>query len=223
MKREKKIPVIYDGLDTTRAGTELCLVIDKHGGVFKFDSPSLVTIVKDAIYQMWPNFDKFDDWGQNNHAQVCTLHSQLFRTNAPKGSDPILMRVYVWKKLIEGAQDRTTGAGNPVSKTKTGRVSTIGSRVYELILPLPDHQIRTYQALACLKIITEESRPFKVGEHVDPISHSATDTLRYRITEDDLRKKVIERAAELKTKQDPWRIFQYYRPQLIAAKLIRHD
>lgn len=42
-------------------------------------------------------------------------------------------------------------------------------------------------------------------------------------TEAQLRAKVAERAEELKTRQDPWRIFQYYRPMLVKAGVIAHN
>lgn len=35
------------------------------------------------------------------------------------------------------------------------------------------------------------------------------------VSEEKLREIAAQRAEELKTKQDPWRIFQYYRPRLI--------
>jgi hypothetical protein len=55
------------------------------------------------------------------------------------------------------------------------------------------------------------------------IFEDSMDTEKHTISEKDLKDAVIKRAAELKTRQDPWRIFQYYRPQLIQAKLIRHS
>ena len=42
-------------------------------------------------------------------------------------------------------------------------------------------------------------------------------------TEAKLREVVQARAQELKTKQDPWRIFQYYRPQLVKLGFIAHN
>lgn len=225
MKRPVKIPAIYAGLTTTREGTELCVVIDKQGAVFKFDSPSKVMIVKEAIVYMWGNFDQFDDWADKNHSQFTNIHSQVFKSAVPKTTDVIIARVYLWKKLLEGATNRTT-AGDPTRQATShvpGRRSSIGTRMYEVIQGAPACPIHTYQAVACYKIIVEEARPTKVGEHVDTVTKEAVPTIKYLISEADLRDRVIARAAELKTKQDPWRIFQYYRPQLIAAKLIRHD
>jgi len=40
------------------------------------------------------------------------------------------------------------------------------------------------------------------------------------VTEKELRELVEKRGAELRTRQPAWRIFQYYRPQLIASKLM---
>ncbi len=40
------------------------------------------------------------------------------------------------------------------------------------------------------------------------------------VTEKELRDLVEKRVSELRTRQPAWRIFQYYRPQLIASKLM---
>lgn len=46
---------------------------------------------------------------------------------------------------------------------------------------------------------------------------------RERFTEDEMKAVIAEGAAagQLKTKQDPWRIFQYYRPKLIQYDVLR--
>ena len=44
-----------------------------------------------------------------------------------------------------------------------------------------------------------------------------------KVTEAKLREIASERAAELKTKQDPWRIFAYYRPRMIEEGILRQQ
>jgi len=43
-----------------------------------------------------------------------------------------------------------------------------------------------------------------------------------RVTEPELKEFVKHRGAELKTKQEPWHIFMYYRPALIEAKILKY-
>jgi hypothetical protein len=38
--------------------------------------------------------------------------------------------------------------------------------------------------------------------------------------EDDLKIKIEERSVELKTRQDPWRIFRYYQTQLVKNNFL---
>ena len=55
------------------------------------------------------------------------------------------------------------------------------------------------------------------------LAHIVKAELRSRWTEPEL-KQVIHAAARsgaLKTKQDPWRIFQYYRSHLLNAGILR--
>jgi hypothetical protein len=66
--------------------------------------------------------------------------------------------------------------------------------------------IHTPQAKVCYQILIDGVKAHPEG-----------------ITETDLKALVNTRAAEIRTRQDPWRIFQYYRPTLIKAKLVRHD
>lgn len=72
------------------------------------------------------------------------------------------------------------------------------------LLPTPEgNPIKTYQAQECLNILKEHLKDSK------------------SITEDDFKAAIYAEQSRLKTKQDAWRIFQYYRPQLIANKYIK--
>ncbi len=212
MKKSKvvKVPEIYAGLDLTRGGLDKTLVIDKNGQSFVFDNGSVVSIIKDAIIHQWTGWESFDT---DIAATRVEMHVRAFGCEMPKKCDATESSVYVWKKLLSMAADRTN-AGNPINQVKDGAVvnsrSKLATRKYHLGAdsdkPAVVSAIHTPQAKVCYAILCDG-----VSAHPEGI------------TETDLKALVNTRAAEIKTRQDPWRIFQYYRPTLIAAKLVRHD
>lgn len=151
-------------------------------------------------------FENMDALLASNPQTILAYHAQFLGVEPPKKQDTERTAFYLWAWMAKNGKPILSEKTHHADGTPT-RKSTIGSRVYT-VLPVPasGHGLKTPQAITCLKIVTESA---------DPTTMS--------ITEEALKAKVIERQLEIKTRQDPWRIFQYYRPTLIASKLLKHD
>lgn len=206
-KKSKKIqtvpsiPEMYRTLNRDASRTKQCIVEDVHFQFFRFNTPAENHIVSTGVQNIWPNFNKFAEMPK---AQILTYHAQLFKSEPPEGQDLVTSAVYVWYKLCDIATDRTIKTPtDPIS----GKRSTISASTYSLgsITDVPLGLIKTPQASACYKIFRE-----------------TLDTAE-SITEAKLKEAIMARAGELKTRQDPWRIFQYYRPSLIKLNVLRRQ
>lgn len=212
MSNIKSIPELYQGLTRSSEITKHCIVEDVHGGFYRFDKPEAIHIVKQAIQKVWPNFDAFE---KENKQTVLAYHEdkRIFGKPAPKDQSHTDTASWVWYKIASIAADRTP----QVIRTESGRKSTISSRKYFIgAVPEGTGDLKTPQALACIKLFRAAlvKHGEKTGDPGKEITH---------ISEEKLKLHIDENAADLKTRQDPWRIFQYYRKDLLNAKLIRHD
>ena len=196
----KSSPEIYAGLNTN---TELkaYVVEDVHMLYYIFDSKSHVHIVKEAIQKGWDGFNAFAEENKNT---ILAYHDNFFKVNPPEEQALDITAAYCWSKIISLAVDRRT---TKVPVNASGRKSTIGLCEYRAgVITEGDGSLKTPQAKACLKLFRQR---LALAEGDDKF-----------ILEADLRKYIEEHASELHTRQDPWRIFQYYRPNLIQEKLI---
>lgn len=221
-----KVPAIYAGTSAKRDETlDKCLVLDKHGQAFLFDNGSVVTIVADAIEHKFLNYDKYDDWAESHQATWLELHQRAFGEGFPRGMDFILARAFVWQKLCEMAADRTTSGAASVPRNKAGRKNIYQTRTYAVI-PSDDYvaRLRVPQAIACYRILVDSATPRDTGQRrVHPTTREPEPIIVHEIVESELREIITRRAEELHTRQDPWRIFQYYRPVLMREGLLKHD
>jgi len=213
----KNTPDTYVGLTIDTKNQDSCLIEDIHGGYYIFDKPEACHIISKAIHKKWATIRAFME---ETEQTILCYHENLFNVAPPKNQDTLLTAQYVWNKLFSLAVDRRT---SQVPVSATGRKSTIGLSEYrygEAILAnkKPDFtgMLKTPQSKVCLKLFREamdSTRP----------EHDEAPTSEHMVTEAILRKYVEDHAAELHTKQDPWRIFQYYRKDLIEEKLIRRQ
>lgn len=206
-KQATSIPAEYQGLNRDTKFLKVCICEDVHGGFYMFEKPEAIHIVKEARQKVWANFDAFE---KENKQTLLAYHENLFKKPAPKDQSLVETASWCWYKIISLAVDRL-----PIqARSNTGRVSQILKRDYFLGTSTDDSGIKTPQAKACLRLFKEalEKIGTKSGE---PGKEVLT------VTEENLRKYIEENASALHTKQEPWRIFQYYRPNLINAKLIR--
>ena len=204
-KQAKSIPEIYQGLDRNTELLKYCIVEDIHGQFFGYKTAAENNIVTPAVQKKWDNWEKFNDEGQST---IMTYHANLFDAEPPKDQALVLTSTYVWYKLFEHIENKNAFNQTRIP-TRAGRKSTIGNSEYRRGEP-GTGTLKTPQALASLKLFDKA------------LEKDGTDHEEGRvITEDKLRKYIEDNAAELRTRQDPWRIFQYYRPQLIEQKLIK--
>jgi hypothetical protein len=204
-------PDIYHGIPNTVQRQNVYLVEDNafhfslHNNKAALEAlQSFNALIKDSIFKQWAGFSAFCEESKNT---ISCYHSNLFNAEPPKDQDHIITAVYVWNKILSVA---TADLTTQVPVTASGRKSTIGNCQYRAGSETGDGQLKTPQARACLKLFREILNSDKATVEGED---------RY-ITEADLRQYIIDHAAELHTKQDPWRIFQYYRPNLISEKLI---
>jgi hypothetical protein len=203
-KNLPSIPAIYQGLNRDTTLTKCCLVEDIHGQFFAYKTAAENNIVVQAIAKKWDTFDKF---AEENEQTLLTYHANIFGAEPPKDQVLILTASYLWYALFSHIEneDAFKAIRTP---TIGGRKSTIGLAEYRRISE-GDGGLKTPQALASIRLLDRALKERGVD----------SETGRF-ISEAQLRIFVEENAAELKTRQDPWRIFQYYRPQMFGAKLI---
>ena len=174
-------------------------------------------LIKPTIDKVWPNYEAFLD---QNEQTVLAYHEQTFGKEPPKDQDKVTTGVYTWKKLVMTAKNQM--ASDVTKDPATGRNSTIGNCRYmyglsgeekdgvKLLTDDTKITIKTPQMQACYKIFKDTMEAVGEGEGAERF-----------ITEAIFKQAIIDRAGEIRTRQDPWRIFQYYRAQLIGLKLMR--
>jgi hypothetical protein len=202
-------PEIYHSLNCAVENNTACLVEDVHHGFYIFESSEACHIIAEAIHKKWPKIESFME---ENPQTILAYHEELFKGNPPKDQDILTTAQYVWNKLFTLAVDRRP---LPVAHIN-GRKSTIGLCEYRHGTCNDNSVLKTPQARTCYKLFCEALQQ-QEGDDVDIENSKKTD---FFITEAKLRQYIVDHASELYTKQDPWRIFQYYRPLLISEKLI---
>lgn len=205
----KSTPEIYIGLISDSANLRRCLIEDVDSNYSLFENgkqleglKSYEVLIKPTIAKRWDSFNQFEE--TVNEQTALTLHENLFGKNPPEGQDLVTTKLHVWHKLCTTAKNNLTDKTGTQTDPVTNRKSTILNCVYmpgEITEGTAD--VKTYQALKCLELFRD-----CIGD-------------REEVTEGELKQYVIDHADILKTRQEPWRIFQYYRPTLIKAKLMR--
>ena len=149
-------------------------------------------------------FKHFDDFCSRGKQTILAYHAEFLGFEAPKKQDIITTAMWVWAKFVADAAPHLANT-DPVTGEKERKSSILQSVYTRGDKKIADVALNTYQAKQCYVIFDQ-----LIGTGAS-------------VTEEQLRRKVEERAAELKTKQDPWRIFQYYRPKLISLGLMRRS
>lgn len=162
-----------------------------------------------ALYKDWADFEV-----KSTIESLEPLYFVLFDKKADKKllADKVELSVQVWIRLCETSIDRTnktTAGGNTGAKRTNHKLA---DRKYEVVkfeiaadVKLPP------QAKTCMEFFKELAAAAK---------HDDAKGI-FEIPEKDFQAYVVLHAERLKTRQDPWRIFQYYRPQLIQLGHLR--
>lgn len=166
---------------------------------------------------VYANFDKFEEAMSKEDIAKALLDLKI--ADLPKKASKVTLCLLIWEALIEMALDRIESLG-PVEKPKVPRTlgkreGKLTNRVYVIVGPLSDlgEQRIKEQTVAAL--------PPQAKKCIEFLTACCEKASSNQCTEPALKELVMERASELNTRQDPWRIFQYYRPQLIQAHVIR--
>ena len=153
------------------------------------------------IDREWKSEEEFSKQGKQT---ILAYHEEFFKVAPPKKQDITITSLMCWMFMLKNGKAHIQGVDSETGEKE--RKSSISSSKYtpgdKFGQP---HEIKTYQAIKCLELFTNALGTNK------------------SITEGELRAHVEKNAEILKTKQGPWRIFQYYRPQLIKAQLIRRN
>jgi hypothetical protein len=196
--KAQKVPEIYQGLVRSNESAKTKICIDLEGEVYKYDTAC--PLVTRSIAHNWPGWDGgFDKQGKED---ILEWHKKLFKVEPPKNQDLTDTSLMCYLKLVSLAKDRTSEAGEKLVKKE----KKIMSREYWIPEGADPSVIQTPQAKVCFAIV-----------------YDATEKGTKHITEEELRKHVYARGGELKTRQDEWRIFQYYRPMLVQKGVLKHS
>lgn len=160
-------------------------------------------------------FKSFDDFSERvSIDRLEALHMTCFdkKPTAKELKDKIELAVKVWMRLCETAVSRLNET-SPGSNTGAKRTShKLADRKYEVVkFEIPADAKLPPQAKTCMEFFKECAAK---------VSHDDAKGI-FEIAEKDFNAYVVANAERLKTRQDPWRIFQYYRPQLIQLGHIR--
>jgi hypothetical protein len=193
---------------------ERSLVIGNDGLTYLFSNPAAtVAIVNPA--KVYDNFKAFT--ASTDAVEVTKLHSLAFGGEAHTKADEadlLEWQVKVWMQLCKTANNRLASP----AASGTRKVSEkMLNRSYELIKSeIPADQKMPPQVRTCLTFFTECAAADETYSKT-PVEERGV----YTISEKAFQAYVEKEQLRLKTRQNPWRIFQYYRPELIKGGYIR--
>lgn len=175
------------------------------------NSAATVAIIKPA--NVWNGWKEFSE-------KVATESELVNLYILAKGEEPtkeqkedlVELSVLVWIRLCETALNRLATPKSDGRKVSEKMLN----RAYEVLKTevAPDVKMPP-QAKTCLVFFTE----CMAGDAEYQKKEAPRPT--YIIAENLFKDYVIANAARLNTRQDPWRIFQYYRPELIKSGFLR--
>jgi hypothetical protein len=193
---------------------ERSLVIGNDGLTYLFSNPAATV----AIVNPAKVFDSFRAFILVTEVEaLAKMHSLAFggegHTKADE-SDIVEWQVKIWMQLCRTANNRLSAATSPGTRKVSEKML---NRAYELIKSeVPAELKMPPQARTCLAFLTECAAKDE-AYNAKPVEDRGV----FSIKEDAFKVYVVEQAARLKTRQDPWRIFQYYRPELIKSGFVR--
>ncbi len=162
-----------------------------------------------AIYKSWDDFSNVI-----TIEELTTLHVTCFDKQPTKQElkDKVELSVKVWMRLCETALNRLEeGDGTVKAPGERKTAAKLQNRGYEVLkTKVPDDLKLPPQAKTCMEFFAELVS-------TAPASQDSIVT----IPETQFKDYVMANAARLNTRQDPWRIFQYYRAVLISSGFIR--
>ena len=183
--------------------------------VFPNEATTVAIINPRKVHVSWA---KFSEEMELAPAILHDLFVTAFNREPTKSEakDTIEMSIMVWMQLSKTAMNRLNSAPDPKSLNDKGEVKRVfkklQNRGYEVIKLEVDPALKLPpQAKTCLEFFSE------LVKEANPSGEDKIVTIPEKVVQD----YVLKEQARLATRQDPWRIFQYYRPTLIKNGNIR--
>ncbi|CAB4182364.1 hypothetical protein UFOVP1090_2 [uncultured Caudovirales phage] len=183
--------------------------------VFPNEATTVAIINPRQVLKDWATFSAEMESKPND---LHDLFVTAFNREPTKGEmkDKVELSIQVWMQLSKTAANRLNSAPDPKTLNEKGEVKRVFKKLmnrgYEVIKLEVDPALKLPpQARTCLEFFSEL---------VKTENPSGEDRI-VTISEKVVQTYVETNAERLKTRQDPWRIFQYYRPTLIKDGFIR--
>jgi hypothetical protein len=196
----------YAGIVTTPAMFDAVLVKNTQREWFRFAlwEDRIFILDRREEYRNWKDFD--EGYIENDKEELHEIYQAYYGKPAPKNAHKVTLTKAIWVKLYLKANDRSKdyvrgGSKDPVTGEKE-RKRNLNGRRYRIIQGESTEHLQD-QALT----IHRELLKYQAQTGTETITEAEVVELMNRISE----------AKILKTKQEPFRIFQYYRPALIKA------
>lgn len=196
----------YQGIITTPAMFDAVLVKNSQREWFRFSlwEDRIFILDRREEYKNWADYDS--GFGENDKEELHEHYEAFYGKRAPKNAHKVTLTKAIWIKLYLKANDRTKdyvrgGTKDPVTGEKE-RKRNLNGRRYKIIQGLSADHLQD-QALT----IHRELLKYQAQAGTETITEAEVIDLMDRIAA----------AKILKTKQEPFRIFQYYRSALIRS------
>lgn len=187
-------------MNTTVAETGIAVVNFPSGKWAKFASlgRAKAAVLPDFHDQIYVSAE--DIAARNDINKIRAVIEGLTKKLAPQFKSVKEAADALWKRILETADDRMAD-GLKKGKRAEAQRNPNAYIVLETREDVINAKKLPRQAKACMRILS-----------------------RYKdknFSEETARKLIEESATELQTKQDPWRIFQYYRARLMSEGLLK--
>lgn len=198
----------YHGIIVTPRMLATVLVQSRERKWYRFDlwEDRIFILDRWLEYRNWEEYDRTFTDESSDMFELHGTYKALYSCDAPANAHKKTLTKAIWAKYYLGAIDRTstysTGATRNNVTGERERKRSMDRRGYRA-LDVPSVENLPNQAL----IVHRELLKLHTQANKDIISEAEVIDLMNRLRDSGI----------LKTKQDPFRIFQYYRPALLKA------
>lgn len=194
--KESKEQAVAAGLD------RLCVAQTHTRNIYVYPTLAECTLSPEARKKA-NVYDGFEDFCERVSDTEIDEFAKNFSVDMRDVTNGRLRKGIVWEWMIAKARSERKDMTLPRSeRTGVKKEGKLTNRKYIVESATVPKDVKfPPQAIACLEIMVGMKRP--------------------EILEQDLKDEIDKRQDMLHTRQEPWRIFQYYRPQLMQHKLIR--
>jgi len=158
-----------------------------------------------------------DELKKYSMQDLCSLYSKIVKAPAPKFSDKGAAAKRIFPLLEQKRRE-----ANPVAVPELNSIFELPTedRGVRIILSAPKKRGRPSGQLSNRRYVIDFDRFWLKQRDLPPQAKQIIESLS-KTNEQEFLESELPGLLQLKTKQDPWRIFQYYRPKLIAAGVLK--